>query len=294
MLLNIWGADHGPWMQALHAIFGAGAWLGPLIARPFLAEEMSSDEMGVPITTTADVIIQTGSGLKQLVNTTMQLVMKNDGSSTEATIKELQQTTDVMYAYLIVGLLCLSAGAIFSGLFLIGKRALCVLWSEEETLDASDSQQFKTLDQSYVIKLASLVFAFYVSYCVLEMNYGNFLLTYAVKHLGWSKSMAASVTSAYWGSFMAGRICGIVVIRYIRPQVMLIIDVIMCMASLVPILLFAEDHIAVLWVCTLVFGFFMSTIFATGRPTRSKEIIYFFVKYCSCRTVANYHLVQCI
>ena len=36
-LIKIWGDDHGPWMQALHCVFGVGALLGPLVATPFLS-----------------------------------------------------------------------------------------------------------------------------------------------------------------------------------------------------------------------------------------------------------------
>ena len=36
-LIKIWGDDHGPWMQALHCVFGVGALLGPLLATPFLS-----------------------------------------------------------------------------------------------------------------------------------------------------------------------------------------------------------------------------------------------------------------
>ena len=37
IILNIWeGRDSGPYMHALHFTFGLGAFLAPLIARPFL------------------------------------------------------------------------------------------------------------------------------------------------------------------------------------------------------------------------------------------------------------------
>ena len=206
--------------------------------------------------------MQRDSTLKQLVNTTVQFVLQ-DETTTHSNVQQLEETTEVIYAYLIVGLLCVFGSMLFVVVFMAGKRVILILWAQEDEPDTNEAEM-KTLEQAYVIKLAALVFAFYVSYCILEMNYGNFLLAYAVKHLNWSKQMAASLTSAYWGSFTLGRVSGIITIRYLKPQTILIIDVIMCCASLVPILLFAEEHVAVLWTCTIVFGFFMSTIFATG------------------------------
>ena len=67
VLLNIWGADHGPWMQALHAIFGAGAWMGPLIAKPFLAEQPQDTDILDVVPASEEVIMQSTSGLMQLV-----------------------------------------------------------------------------------------------------------------------------------------------------------------------------------------------------------------------------------
>ena len=46
-LLQIWGKDHGPWMQALHCIFGLGAMIGPLIAEPFLTERKEVEKVDV-------------------------------------------------------------------------------------------------------------------------------------------------------------------------------------------------------------------------------------------------------
>ena len=45
-MINIWGDDHGPWMQALHCLFGIGALLGPLIATPFLSPTKTVNATG--------------------------------------------------------------------------------------------------------------------------------------------------------------------------------------------------------------------------------------------------------
>eukprot|EP00117_Sycon_ciliatum_P033743 scpid33312/ scgid0850/ Sodium-dependent glucose transporter 1 len=37
LLLQIWGKDNGPYMQALHFCFGLGAMVSPLIAKPFIS-----------------------------------------------------------------------------------------------------------------------------------------------------------------------------------------------------------------------------------------------------------------
>ena len=47
LILNIWeGRDSGPYMHALHFTFGLGAFLAPLIAKPFLYNQELSPRTG--------------------------------------------------------------------------------------------------------------------------------------------------------------------------------------------------------------------------------------------------------
>lgn len=41
LLLSMWGESVGPIMQGLHAAFGVGAFLGPLLAKPFLGRSLT-------------------------------------------------------------------------------------------------------------------------------------------------------------------------------------------------------------------------------------------------------------
>ena len=38
LILQLWGEDNEPWMQALHFIFGVGALIAPLIVGQFLLD----------------------------------------------------------------------------------------------------------------------------------------------------------------------------------------------------------------------------------------------------------------
>ena len=43
LLIKAWGADFGPWMQGLHAFYGLGATLAPLLAMPFVGTGHAGD-----------------------------------------------------------------------------------------------------------------------------------------------------------------------------------------------------------------------------------------------------------
>lgn len=251
-MLNIWGTEHGPWMQALHAVFGIGAWLGPLLASPFLKENKCDSETTSP---TSDVIIQTTDSLNQSQLTTLQSVE-------ESCFEE----SNIFYGYIIVGALCFTGFSVFFGLFLSGQRQICVKWSKEIQQETHD-EELIPLEKKYVITMTIAVFVFYISYCILELNYGNFLSLYVIKHLHWTKLTGATITSVFWGSFTFGRLSGIIIIKHVPAQIILIIDVSMCLLSLIPMLFFT--HPIIVWTCTVVFGFFMSTIFATGMSSKA-------------------------
>ena len=239
-------------MQGLHATFAAGALVGPLIAKPFLTEIERTE--GTLDPANDDEVATTPRNATSLYDSTVEQM------------SEQEMETDVGNAYYIVGTLCLASCIMFTAVFMVGKRQIFILWTQlteshtEKKVDFTRPQK-----TSFTVKLAALVFGFYLCYCLLEINYANFLLVYAVKHLNWTKSMAASVTAAYWGSFMIGRFAGILIIKHVTPQVLLLLEVIVCFLSLLPIPMFGQFHVAVLWTCTIVLGFSMSTIYATGQ-----------------------------
>ena len=77
LLLDVWrGRDSGPYMHALHFMFGMGAFLAPVIARPFLinTEELSAHSAGINITS-PDITTTNSSGL------TKELTADNNFSS---------------------------------------------------------------------------------------------------------------------------------------------------------------------------------------------------------------------
>ena len=50
LLLNIWeGRDSGPYMHAIHFTFGIGAFLAPLISRPFLVNSEDAQHLNESI-----------------------------------------------------------------------------------------------------------------------------------------------------------------------------------------------------------------------------------------------------
>lgn len=109
------------------------------------------------------------------------------------------------------------------------------------------------------VVLLVLAFVFYVGG---EVSFGNWIYTYALT-LGLGTSItSAYLTSAFWGSFTAGRLLAVWVSTRVRAATILVIDLLGCMASLGVVLLWPESLVA-LWVSAIGLGLFMASIFPT-------------------------------
>lgn len=127
-----------------------------------------------------------------------------------------------------------------------------------------------------LVILISLIFGLYVG---AEVGFGGWIYTYTISLGLGDIASAAYLTSAFWGGLMVGRLMGIPIASRVRPAVILLGDLLVCLASLVLILVFPGSYWAV-WAGAIGLGLGMATIFpmllafagdvlpATGEITR--------------------------
>ena len=145
--------------------------------------------------------------------------------------------------------------------FLVRPRACCLqIDQKEKTGEVKVFQERKRFAISFII----LVFTLYWMYCTLELTYTNYLTTYAVEELGWSKSTGATLSSVFWASYTFGRVVGIFIVKYISVEKLLFFNTTLTIVSLLPIVFFVHVHDSIMWISTVLFGLFISTIFASG------------------------------
>jgi fucose permease len=77
-----------------------------------------------------------------------------------------------------------------------------------------------------------------------------------------TETSAAYLTSGFWGAFTLGRLIAIPISNKLRPQTMLLIDILGAALSIGLILLFPTSQ-TVVWVGTLGAGLFIASMFAT-------------------------------
>ena len=184
-----------------------------------------------------------------------------DNQNLNETLPNEAIETEVKYAYLIAGGFLLLTGLAFLILYLTGSQPICIHKKEEQNPEESSKiEGNKVLFTTFVV----LVFIFYWMYCNLELSYSYYLTSYTVDELGWSKTDGASLTSVFWGTFTFGRIIGIFIVKYLSTELLLLCNTALTIFSLIPVVFFANAHVSVMWISTVLFGLFISTIYASG------------------------------
>lgn len=110
--------------------------------------------------------------------------------------------------------------------------------------------------------LVTLIALFFFLYVGAEVSFGGWIFTFAVTLNLANETIAAYLTSAFWGALTLGRLLAIPIAARLRPRVILLGDLAGCLVSLSIILLW-PNSLAALWLGTLGVGLSMASVFPT-------------------------------
>ena len=123
------------------------------------------------------------------------------------------------------------------------------------------SQAGKTASHNYL--LVALVAVLLFLYVGAEVSYAGWIYSYSINQFeGQPATSAALLTSAFWGAFTIGRLVSIPLATRIKPNLVLVMDLLGCLLSLGMILIWPGSMVAI-WAGTLGLGFFMASFFPT-------------------------------
>lgn len=241
LILNTWGEQAGPHLQALHFSFAAGAFMSPIIAKLVFGTDGNSSSIGVSPTAATPA-------------TTTHQVTKTPGTHTAIRyIHSRSSTLKSMWAYVVIGCFIF----LMSFLFFI-------LYSRSSTSrDKSRAASNKPLMAKYHVALIALLFFFFFAYVGGEVAYGSFIFTYAKDYVKMKEQEAAGVNSLFWGSFAACRGVAIFFATCMYPGTMILLSLVGSTVSSLLLCLFSKQQV-VLWLCSALYGASMATTFPSG------------------------------
>ena len=153
-MLNIWeGRDSGPYMHALHFTFGLGAFLGPVVARPFLFTE----------------------DLDQSTNTT-------DLNKTDEINFFSDSTWTIKALYPLVGIYGLLSSVGFLVYYIIDTRKAKMNNESQNNERNENVDEAETSSQTkWKIILVSIMSIMFFIYVGMEVAFGTFVSVFAVE-----------------------------------------------------------------------------------------------------------------
>ncbi|XP_051908637.1 sodium-dependent glucose transporter 1 [Hippocampus zosterae] len=227
LILQTWGEQAAPHMQALHFSFAAGAFASPIIAKVLLGRHGGG--------AASDATRPFADGDRAAVRPV------GGGEPTS------------MWAYVVIGLLVLLTSVPF---FLLSAGG-------EASRDKGRPSRAEPPAARHHAALVALLFFFFFAYVGAEVAYGTFIFTFAKDFAGMSASQAAGLNSLFWATFAACRGLAIFLASRVYPGTMILLSLAGSTLSTLFLCLFSKDK-ATLWICTAFYGASMSSTFPGG------------------------------
>ncbi|XP_032647714.1 sodium-dependent glucose transporter 1 [Chelonoidis abingdonii] len=234
LALNIWGAEAGPHMQALHFSFALGAVVAPILTKMVLSSFIS------PKVQTED-------------EKTNHSVPSDIPNALSGSALKLHSNVSFMWSYIVIGTYILIVSLLF-----------VVLYSRTGSArDKAKSSLQKCQIAKYHYALLILLFLFFFCYVGAEVTYGSYIFNYAEVYADMKESEAASLNSLFWGAFAACRGLAICFATCLYPGTMILLSIIGSTVSSLFLALLSKHPIS-LWTGTAVYGASMATVFPSG------------------------------
>lgn len=244
LCVEIWRADAGPFLQLLNFVSIFGFSVAPLIAAPFLSRPHAN-------ATCLQANVTLTSHSEQRLEDSVDFNTSSSDHCTADTYTGRENST-VYIAFLIVGLYCLTAAAVFA----------CIIYCDRGSRGfiRRIGTQGEPHHTPHSFSTPYLLFL-YAQFCFLILFYGGIEVgfcalvpTFAVRELGWSKQVGALVVTNVQGWNAAFTAVGIGLSKLFRPQTIIVVDVTIVAMSLILLDLFVAYYPNMLWVCSALLG----------------------------------------
>ncbi|KAG1649736.1 Major facilitator superfamily domain-containing protein 4A [Nymphon striatum] len=255
-MVRLYGQDVSPFLHALHFCYGLGAFVSPMIAKPFLLNMDCSP------------FINNRSK-------SHDLLPSNISYYPAQSLEEAQHKTHVSYAFWIMSVLQIPV--IILVITLVGKQ--CYTTRADGQLSGS---QFDYSDMDEVVNeakanhfnknvglpltagLTALMCFIVCCYDGLQALYADYIYSYAVEGASAIDNRDAAYLSAcFWGFFALGRLISVPIATILTPACMLFINITGCTFALI-FMQVGGNNETVIYAGTCMFGLFLSSVFPTA------------------------------
>ena len=243
MVLDLWGEKSASAMFTLHLGFGTGAFLGPLVAKPFISAKIG------------EVVFTNISGMNATGNW-----------SNETHIEDIMRPANLAFPFGITGALDLLFTIVFMLYYICGLPKGMPFREGTSSIKALfNPGQCTAGNSAYGIIILILLFIFYIQAIGGEIVFGQFLYTFATESdVNFTSPQAVTLTSTFYLCHLSGRALGAVLSKFLPINLIITNNIIGLIASTALLAIFGYDYPLALWIGTGVIGLLCSFMYPAG------------------------------
>lgn len=186
-MFAIWGSKGGRYMQTLEASIVIGCFLGPILVKPFLIPEISSEKMYLDANVTSKF-----DNLTSVINS----------NNVTATQRDTSANLDIRVSFGVIGAICVFVGLLF------------LLRRDMAKANISDSSKEASPKATRLLVILAALFAA----AVISGHVGTLLTTFVVvSDFRLTKAYGATMTTVYWLANLAAQVFCIVFPNFLPP-----------------------------------------------------------------------------
>ena len=265
---RLWEEKAAVPLHALHFGYGVGALIAPQLALPFIAQHIpfinstsNSVSQNTSFTQERGMYTQTAD-VTPLMNITMT------GASVPSRHSQIEIPYGISGSFAVI--LCISFSVFhMRETYMKNRKTYHNIPNSGKGLTQPAKRKWhgccnKDNDSLHMLYLAVMFLTFFNCNGVLNA-FSKFLYIFATEgDLQMSHTMAASLNSAFWLAFTVGRGLGLVLSRWISPNIMLCAEVIVNVISGVLLFIWGDSVPLMLWINSCVFGLSMGPVIPTA------------------------------
>jgi len=232
LLLRIWeGRDSGPYMHAIHFTFGIGAFLAPLISRPFLVNLEDA----------------------QHLNGSLEAGNLTQGEEVEGSLWTVKTLYPMVSAYPLL------LSIVFIAFHVKDSK------TAKKGVKKDDKEGENQLGKGFTIAIVATVSVLFFLYVGMEVAFGTYVSVFAVQSkLQFTRQQGADVTAVFWGTFAATRGLAIFAAIVASPNMIMWTSFTISGIGSIILCIWGDTYPEALYVGTALLGIGMASIFATG------------------------------
>ena len=272
-VVEMWGHDCGPYVQALHFVFGVGSIITPLVVEPFLSESPKDNIDLSEFNDTRHDLFGYNETNKNWTHLNQSLFYSTDIASSEDTFE-----TRVYIPYTFLAVIIAICGALCGSLYFFMRytppeREIRSEFKVDTKTTKKEETLLERLNRTFIeqlmptrqilimIVMCSYLLSLFLSLEWAQFNYFPSFAHFSDLHL--SERKAAIISTGMAISFTVGRGVSIPLSHYLSPKLLIYCSLVVLLISEILFLLFANTSETFMWVANIIFGLGLSPIYAS-------------------------------